>query len=170
MKTQTYILRGLLLASLVICAGLFSNGCATSPTEDPSSPTGDLNSDFILGAVIKAATSEGLSGNKEAAQKVIGVTQLIIDAVESGTITVPEQIDLIIRDEIAELDLEPSTRSTVMSLYQHVKQTYVERVEIGQIDPEITAPLVTILRWVRDAAQDTLTYGTVETYGAPPLK
>jgi hypothetical protein len=120
--------------------------------------------------VTKVATSEALKGDKDKAETVVTVTDLLIEAIETGEITTPPQIDEAIRDLVLSSDLEPSSKQAILTLTDSVKAHYLKRIALGQLDPATTALIKDILTWVNTAANDTLRYGAVNTYGAPAIE
>jgi hypothetical protein len=150
---------------------VFFTGCAitSAPTDDPSSPTGDLNGDLIFELATKATVSEGLNGDKEVAAVIVRVSDGLLEAIETGQITIPKEVDDRITALILDTDLEPGTKQSILTLTDSLAANYAARIDVGQLDPNTTAPVATVLTWVRDAAQDTIRFGKPVDYGAPPI-
>lgn len=169
-KTQNTILRLFIVATVALAAFAFT-GCSgnSAPTDNPASPTGDINGDLAFELFTKVAASELLDGDKDKAETVVMVADLILDGIGSGELAIPAQVDAAIKELVLSTDLEASSKQAVLILADSLKSHYLARIDAGQLDPTITAPLATIVGWVRDAAQDTILYGAPQTYGAPPI-
>jgi hypothetical protein len=140
----------------------FTSACST--LEDGSTKK------LAFELVTKVATSEALNGDKEAAQTVVNVTDFVLVALETGRITAPRQVDDAVRGVVLGSTLQPSSKQAILTLTDAIKTHYLERIELGQLDPEQTAPLKDILTWVNQAANDTLKFGAVSNYGIPEIE
>jgi len=165
MNLQKYI------ALAILTAMAFLSACTTvtPPTEDPTSPTGDITKDLAFEIFTKVGVSEALDGNKEDAQVVVNITEQMIETLETGVLTVPDLVDDRIIEYLKDSNLEPSSKQALYTLTTALSNQYARRIELGQLDPGSTAPVVTILKWVNQAARDTIRFGEVWSYGAEPL-
>lgn len=155
------------LLPIVLCMVFFAGCGGKAPVNDNSdSPIGDIERDVIFEGITKAGTSEWLDGDKEDAEEVIAVADLILEAIETGQLSTPEQVDDYVRDLIMATDLQPATKQLGITFTDYIRRSYLARIESGQLDPSVTAPIGTIVTWVREAASDTVKYGTVRDYGA----
>lgn len=169
MKTPTQKSLACLIAMTVAMMATFFIGCATSPTDDPASPTGDLAGDLAFELFTQVAVAEALGSDRETAQTVVLVSGLILDGLESGELVIPEQVETAIKDLVIAADLEPSSQQAVLILVDLMAANYLARINAGQLDPNVTAPLTTIIGWVNTAANNTLRFGGRLNYGEPPL-
>jgi hypothetical protein len=150
-----------LLSLISVITLFFASACST--IEDGSTQK------LALELVTKVATSEALQGDKEKAETVVEITDFILTALDTGEITTPVQVDEAIRNVVLGADLQPGSKQAILVLTDSIKTHYLKRIDLGQIDPNTTAPLRDILTWVNQAANDTLRYGAVDTYGVPPI-
>lgn len=161
----------ILLATALGLAALVA-GCVspnTPPSDDPASPTGNLTQDMLLQLAVKAGTSEILGGDKQDAERVVRLTDTGIRTIDSGQITVPEAFDGWLITQIMDQDFEPSTKQALIVFKDGLAEQLTRRIDAGQLDPGTTAPVKTVLTWVKEAAEDTITYGTQQDYGIPPV-
>lgn len=166
MKSLKYLL---IFLSLVIAPVLFT-GCVTGgghPTDDPASPTGDSVNDRNFKIVTKIITSELIDGDKELAADIDSGIAEVVKAIETGVLVTPEQVDDFIADLIKDTDLQPTTKQQLYTLATAIREQYLGHIDAGVLDPNITAPLVTVLKWVQEAAQDTIKFGAGVDYGTP---
>lgn len=167
MKTPTHKALACLLAlTLALCAAFFTSGCATSGTDAQAR---DIARDTAFELVTKVAVSEALKSDLDRAETVVLVTGLILDGITSQELTVPAAVDAAIKDLVLASDLTPGSKQAVLVLADRIKAHYLARIDAGQLAPHVTAPIKTIVGWVRTAAQDTLRYGGPQSYGLPPL-
>jgi len=158
---NTLTLLALAVATLLTVA---STGCVSS-----DSAVRDIARDTAFELVTKVATSEALKSDIDRAETVILVTGLVLDGITSDELTLPAAVDAAVKDLVLASDLSPGSKQAVLVLADSIKSRYLARIEAGQLDPRVTAPLSTIIGWVKSAAEDTLRYGAPQSYGLPAL-
>lgn len=156
------------LLALTVLSTVFYTGCNSLPTDDPNSPTGDVNKDLVFELVTKTATSELLGGDKDDAQKIVDVSDLVLNAIGDEDLVTPKQVDDYIREFILTTDLQPGSKQAILTLTDTLSAQYVARINAGQLDGDNVAKIATVVRWVKVAAEDTLKYGAPVDYGLPP--
>ena len=168
MKTKPHhkALACLIALTVAMCAAFFS-GCSTTPGTD--SEARDIARDVAFELVTKVAVSETLKSDIDRAETVVLVASLILEGITSNELTLPAAVDAAIKDLVLATDLTPGSKQAVLVLADSIKAHYLDRIDSGQLDPRVTAPISTIVGWVKSAAEDTIRYGTPQTYGLPPI-
>lgn len=151
--------------TLAMTAAFFTTGCASMDAESK-----EIARDTAFELVTKVAVSEALKSDTERAETVVTVASLIIDGITSEELAVPAAVDAAIKDLVMSSDLTPSSKQAIMVLADSLKARYLSRIEAGQLAPNVTAPIKTIVGWVKSSAEDTIRYGVPQRYGVPPLE
>lgn len=151
---------GLLLSALVSCILSFS---ACSIVDSP-------DGQFALELVTKAGTAEILKGDKDKAAELVKASDYILEAVSAGTLVTPAEVDAEIKKTIMSLDVQPATKQAIMVFADSIREHYIKRIDLGQLDPESAATVVQIVSWVKQAAEDTIAFGgAAPSYGVPVI-
>ena len=98
------------------------------------------------------------------------VAGLILEGITTNELTLPAAVDAAIKDLVLASDLTPGSKQAVLILADSIKSHYLTRIDAGQLAPNVTAPIKTIVGWVLAAAEDTIRYGAPQSYGLPPIE
>jgi len=159
--TLIFILASLAPALFVGCGG------GQFPTDDPASPTGDVMYDAQFKLFVKIATAESIDGDLDLAVKIDNGLAELQPLLDTGVIVTPEQVDGYLAELINKSSLESVTKQQLFNLTNIVSVQLAQRTDIGQLNPNVTAKLGTVIGWVREAAQDTLRFGSAPVYALP---
>lgn len=126
-------------------------GCTT--TVDELSPTQSA----IATVAIQTGTVELINKDsdraKETASNIIDVATEALLLVDSGSVTVVDELDFRMRERISELNLSPEKKLVADMLIILVKAEIENRIGDKVLDPETVVTIATVLKIMVDTAE-----------------
>jgi hypothetical protein len=163
MKSIKYILLALSLTVASFFVGCVGPG--NQPTDDPASPTGDLGYDRNFKLATKIATSElYIKGDVELAAELDSLIERVKTFAQAGEVVSPEAVDNYIFKLIAESSLQPASKQRLYTLATVLREQYLINISTDKLDAGAVAPLLTVLGWVQETAQETIEFGGQPVY------